>query len=250
VPDPATPQSLNRYSYGYNNPVKYQDPTGHYAFEERPDDPYVSLPTLEGPLVRSVYSWTAPRDARSTDQFLGLTSNDWSVITVMADGTLALISVGGELAVACAAFGLVDPPAGITAEAFAVAGWFGFFKPASNVATVASIVSTWASGVASGDNMLRVENGSFYVSVSQDLIVDVTASGLQTLVPQPDGTLLVSGAAASYDIGRIDATRPIFGLKPPPGIPEGMGSTLVPTLIRPSLQISSEGIQIKLGGGR
>ena len=27
VPNPANPQSLNRYSYSYNNPVKYQDPT-------------------------------------------------------------------------------------------------------------------------------------------------------------------------------------------------------------------------------
>ena len=31
VPDPRNPQSLNRYSYVYNNPVKYSDPTGHYS---------------------------------------------------------------------------------------------------------------------------------------------------------------------------------------------------------------------------
>ena len=31
VPDPANPQSLNRYSYGLNNPVSYTDPTGHNA---------------------------------------------------------------------------------------------------------------------------------------------------------------------------------------------------------------------------
>ena len=29
VPDPGNPQSYNRYSYGYNNPVKYVDPSGH-----------------------------------------------------------------------------------------------------------------------------------------------------------------------------------------------------------------------------
>jgi RHS repeat-associated protein len=29
VPDPADPQSLNRYSYVGNNPLKYVDPTGH-----------------------------------------------------------------------------------------------------------------------------------------------------------------------------------------------------------------------------
>ncbi len=29
VPDAANPQSLNRYSYVYNNPLRYVDPTGH-----------------------------------------------------------------------------------------------------------------------------------------------------------------------------------------------------------------------------
>lgn len=29
VPDPANPQSFNRYSYGYNNPVNFSDPSGH-----------------------------------------------------------------------------------------------------------------------------------------------------------------------------------------------------------------------------
>ena len=31
VPEPANPQSLNRYAYALNNPIKYCDPTGHDA---------------------------------------------------------------------------------------------------------------------------------------------------------------------------------------------------------------------------
>jgi RHS repeat-associated protein len=31
VPDPANPQSLNRYAYVGNNPLKYVDPMGHAA---------------------------------------------------------------------------------------------------------------------------------------------------------------------------------------------------------------------------
>jgi len=34
VPEPGDPQSLNRYSYVNNNPVKYSDPTGRFKEEE------------------------------------------------------------------------------------------------------------------------------------------------------------------------------------------------------------------------
>ncbi len=33
VPDPFNPQSLNRYSYCLNNPLKYNDPSGHQGAE-------------------------------------------------------------------------------------------------------------------------------------------------------------------------------------------------------------------------
>jgi RHS repeat-associated protein len=31
IPDPANPQSLNRYAYAYNEPLGYVDPSGHWA---------------------------------------------------------------------------------------------------------------------------------------------------------------------------------------------------------------------------
>jgi hypothetical protein len=34
MPDPANPQSLNRYSYVLNNPLRYTDPTGMFSEEE------------------------------------------------------------------------------------------------------------------------------------------------------------------------------------------------------------------------
>ena len=37
VPDPANPQSFNRYSYVNNRPLNFTDPTGHCAFAQLPD---------------------------------------------------------------------------------------------------------------------------------------------------------------------------------------------------------------------
>jgi RHS repeat-associated protein len=34
VPNPANPQTLNRYAYCLNNPLKYTDPSGHMTFDE------------------------------------------------------------------------------------------------------------------------------------------------------------------------------------------------------------------------
>jgi pyocin large subunit-like protein len=42
VPEPGNPQSLNRYSYALNNPVRYSDPSGHY-FESPVDVIFILL---------------------------------------------------------------------------------------------------------------------------------------------------------------------------------------------------------------
>ncbi|MFC1953475.1 RHS repeat-associated core domain-containing protein, partial [Chloroflexota bacterium] len=34
IPNPANPQSFNRYSYVLNNPLRYTDPTGHWPSRE------------------------------------------------------------------------------------------------------------------------------------------------------------------------------------------------------------------------
>jgi RHS repeat-associated protein len=40
IPELANPQSLNRYSYTRNNPLRFTDPTGFYEFADSPDEPY------------------------------------------------------------------------------------------------------------------------------------------------------------------------------------------------------------------
>jgi hypothetical protein len=53
IPDPANPQSFNRYSYVYNNALRYTDPTGHQCAEclNPQQVPWQDLAKIAGPLV-------------------------------------------------------------------------------------------------------------------------------------------------------------------------------------------------------
>ncbi len=46
IPDPANPQTLNRYSYAQNNPLRYTDPSGH-SVDCGVGDPYCHAGTLD-----------------------------------------------------------------------------------------------------------------------------------------------------------------------------------------------------------
>jgi RHS repeat-associated protein len=55
VPDPANPQGFNRFAYGYNNPLRFVDPTGMFTEEE-----LVEL---------GVYTWEEIEALRGTDWY-------------------------------------------------------------------------------------------------------------------------------------------------------------------------------------
>jgi RHS repeat-associated protein len=155
VPEPGNPQSLNRYSYCLNNPVRYSDPTGHYTFEEDPDDPAI----FSSAQVRSQYYWTHPEAAvlppvSNAEIRRALTSLIWApvaavgvvaAVEVVASGASAVVGIARG--VAAAAAGAVAADGDPTNEARAVLDAVGADgDPLNEVRTGTNVVYRYIEG--------------------------------------------------------------------------------------------------------
>ncbi len=89
VPNPYNPQSLNRYSYVLNNPVRYTDPTGHW-FESAPDIAFIVYDLHQG----MTEGWTVTNSAALAADLVCL------VVPFGTGGGLAVRAGEGAMAVA------------------------------------------------------------------------------------------------------------------------------------------------------
>jgi RHS repeat-associated protein len=105
VPEPGNPQALNRYSYVYNNPLRYIDPTGHEALWHRirrrfhwataPWQPWYNLPlTVCGSMgcasvsMRSINNYFGDQAIRGLDAEIERAAQDARVPTILLAAAL------------------------------------------------------------------------------------------------------------------------------------------------------------------
>ncbi len=104
VPDPANPQSLNRYAYGLGNPLRHTDPSGHIVdspdkFPDQDICRYCRRSYWSPPNTRP-----NPRQIRETLGFLAVAASSLAVGSILVvDGAEALAAtVSAMLGAACA----------------------------------------------------------------------------------------------------------------------------------------------------
>jgi RHS repeat-associated protein len=141
VPEPGNPQSLNRYAYALNNPVRYSDPTGRYTFEEDPEDPWV----FDDASVRSRYWYTHPESKvgqpSDAEIIAAMTAPLWVPVAVVGG------MVAGEALLAAGA-------AASTAVGGIVSGLAADGDPTNEVCAVTQVLG------ADGDPFNEIRTGS------------------------------------------------------------------------------------------
>ena len=87
IPNPANPQSLNRYSYVMNNPIRYSDPTGH-VFEE--DTGGVGGPCNTTNCLVIINNLSKPKKKHQPTSVVALPSTSTPTATIGLDPSLLL----------------------------------------------------------------------------------------------------------------------------------------------------------------
>ena len=89
VPDPDNPQSLNRYSYVYNNPLKYTDPSGNSPewFNKAWEDEFRGVHNRDPEDGDYIYRFVTMADATGLkEQIFGPLSHDYGLPFAVPDG--------------------------------------------------------------------------------------------------------------------------------------------------------------------
>lgn len=182
IPDVYNPQALNRYSYCYNNPLKYEDPDGH-------------IPLLATALIGATIGAIGYGGYSAITQYVRTGQVDWN-------------DVGKSIVVGAVTGGLIGLTCGI---GVAVAGT----GSTSSIAAVIIIDSHASAGAAVASGVVERSinehgNGNFTEVLEAGFDADaMIGNGIMGAapLPSPNSTVLDIGINVGYSLASGELTK-------------------------------------------
>jgi hypothetical protein len=197
------------------NPVRYTDPTGHFACGDGIDDPRCEQydpPTIpstlkpKSPTTLDEPTLSSPNDAITTSIIV---IDGVSFVISGVEAVLADIVGGGIIVVGCGATGLETAGLGCGAFAgmalkvdMAIASYGSPIGSVENLLGIASTSLTWYSDQ---DNIWTPD--SSYISVGKDTVISIRNTVLGQ-VPESNIDALISFSQLKYDLERLEGIDP------------------------------------------
>ncbi len=218
VPESQGVQAWDRYAYSNNNPIRYSDPSGHFACGDGIDDPRCEQYEQRGAGVQSTQGNNPSSD------LIDIVVSGLSWASVSADYSALVLSdveaavsdmfVIGFTAVGCGgggAFGPVTIPAGCGVGALAglsVDMWISSGSPlgtAENLLGAGALGATLISDALVGNTQFDPIKGD--LRIGKDTIVS-GRNFFFGLVPESNLDAWISTSQVKYDTDRLQGIKP------------------------------------------
>lgn len=217
VPKPLNPQTLNRYSYCYNNPLKYVDPSGHFGFLA------VLIGAIIGAIVGGVSAAQAGGDIAKGIIFGAIMGAITSVVSQAVGAAMNNLALGSTIGKAFAS-GAVGAVNGFGAGL--ITGYVGGAGSSSSMFKSAGIGAGIGFGVAFGmslassaveaANQASTANNSTLDSQAKQRVQEaVDDTNVQQAIDsgRESGTSASDGISAAAAEAAEQASQPVAPLK-------------------------------------
>jgi RHS repeat-associated protein len=211
VPDQANTQVWDHYAYALNNPLRYNDPSGHKACDDEYGCDNGNSSNNKPDLKKIIKNNDSPKRTPPCEQILAASSCQ-SISKLLGIGVITLDSTSLGLSATGVILELVGTAGGPEGLAAAIALYAGTLNPIENtIGGISLSISAFNDFFVTGESYIDLDQTyqgtpSVELVLGSDTSVGIVASTLG-LSPEGVSDSIINGGAVAYDAYRLSGGK-------------------------------------------
>jgi RHS repeat-associated protein len=211
VPDQANTQVWDHYAYALNNPLRYNDPSGHKACDDEYGCDNGNSSNNKPDLKKIIKNDDSPKRTPPCEQILAASSCQ-SISKLLGIGVITLDSTSLGLSATGVILELVGTAGGPEGLAAAIALYAGTLNPIENtIGGISLSISAFNDFFVTGESYIDLDQTyqgtpSVELVLGSDTSVGIVASTLG-LSPEGVSDSIINGGAVAYDAYRLSGGK-------------------------------------------
>jgi len=211
VPDPGNSQDWDRYSYSRNNPLRYNDPSGHKPCDDEHGCDNENSNNNKPDLKKLIKNNDSDKRTPPCEQIFGA-STCQTVSKLLGIGVIILDSTSLGLSATGVLLELIGTAGGPEGLAAAVALYAETLNPIENtIGGISLSISAFNDFFITGESYVNLDNTyqgtpSVELVLGSDTSVGVVATTIG-LSPEAVSDSVINGGAVAYDVYRLSGGK-------------------------------------------